>query len=103
MIHAGNSLTKRTSHLLKEAQQEATRRHHLYVGPEHLLLALLAQRRGLTPQMFHRRVMISARGEMERLSHRFVGTEHVLLGLVSEDAGAIGELLRKQGLSKQGL
>ena len=54
MIHFCNSLTKRTSHLLKEAQEEAKRRHHLYVGPEHLLLALLDENGGLTPQMFHR-------------------------------------------------
>jgi ATP-dependent Clp protease ATP-binding subunit ClpC len=54
MIHLNDSLTKRTSNLLKVAQQEAKRRHHLYVGPEHLLLALLSERGGLTPKIFDR-------------------------------------------------
>src|SRR5215469_3579818 len=47
-------MTRRASNLLKGAQQEAKRRHHLYVGPEHLLLALLSESGGLTPEIFHR-------------------------------------------------
>jgi ATP-dependent Clp protease ATP-binding subunit ClpC len=54
MIHLNESLTKRTSHLLNVAQQEAKRRHHLYVDPEHLLLALLSERGGLTSKIFNR-------------------------------------------------
>jgi ATP-dependent Clp protease ATP-binding subunit ClpC len=54
LIHLSDSLTKRTSNLLKVAQQEAKRRHHLYVGPEHLLLALLSMSGGLTPKIFNR-------------------------------------------------
>lgn len=52
MLHLCDSLTKRTSQLLKGAQQEARSRRHLYVGPEHLLLVLLAESGGLTPKIF---------------------------------------------------
>ncbi|MBA2682131.1 MAG: ATP-dependent Clp protease ATP-binding subunit [Ktedonobacteraceae bacterium] len=52
MIHLCDSLTKRTSNLLEGARQEAKSRRHLYVGPEHLLLVLLAESGGLTPKIF---------------------------------------------------
>ncbi len=54
MNYSDCSLTKRTSRTLQQAEQLAWERHHLYVGPEHLLLVLLSENAGMTPRIFER-------------------------------------------------
>ena len=51
-IKQHKTFTHRTNHLIQIARQEVLQHRHLYIGPEHLLLALLQERGGLTPLLF---------------------------------------------------
>jgi ATP-dependent Clp protease ATP-binding subunit ClpC len=57
--------------------------------------------RKLTPRVQH--VMALAHEQMKQLGHSAVDTRHVLIGLAIEDEGVAGELLRKEGLTADGI
>src|SRR6478736_3416216 len=107
--------TDRARQALRYANEEATKRGHEYILPEHLLLGLIREGSGIgaaalnevcdkadrlaeainqtidnTPQRDSpgtRDVIELAMSERKRLNHNYVGTEHLLLALLqSSDA-----------------
>lgn len=48
-------------------------------------------------------VLVLARREAARLNHNFVGTEHLLLGLIAQGQGCACNVLRRLGVSLEGL
>src|SRR5512140_3329345 len=77
-----NRFTEKSQDALREAQSIATRRNHQGVDIEHLLLALLEQRDGLTPS-----ILEAAGANLSALTDR-VGTELNRLPQVSGPSGA---------------
>jgi hypothetical protein len=107
------------------AQRVAQQHHHHYIGPEHLLLGLCAQREGLAgfdPQALAeavrarlsppsaevperlpftesaKKVLELAARHAKRLGHDWIGTEHLLLGLIDQPGIAADALAEHQNL-----
>src|SRR6478609_4045973 len=107
--------TERARQALRFANEEATKRGHEYILPEHLLLGLIREGSGIgaaalnevcdkadrlaeainhtienatpgeSPRIKH--LVDLAMSERQRLNHNYVGTEHLLLALLqSSDA-----------------
>ncbi len=49
-----NSFTETARRLIREAHEEAHRRRHRSVGPEHLVVAMMRQREGMALAVLHR-------------------------------------------------
>jgi len=49
-----NGFTETTRRLIREAHEEAHRRRHRSVGPEHLVIAMMRQREGMALAVLHR-------------------------------------------------
>ena len=99
MKSMSNSYSKRMNDVIEAGREEASRLQNGYIGPEHLMLALLREGDGNAIRILHGRVLRISMLEARMFKSDVTRTEHLLLALLKEEYNIVAQVLNQSGIT----